>query len=158
MESVYLELRKLAAAKLAQEAPGHTLDPTALVHEAYLKLAEQSGWDHRGHYFAAAAEAMRRILVDHARARNAIKRGGDLTRVPLNDQTIPSRGDDEILAVHEALEELTNVDAVAADLVKLRYFAGLSATDAAAALELPERTAGRLWAYARAWLRERIES
>ncbi len=157
LQSVYTELRKLAAAKLAHESPGHTLDPTALVHEAYLRLIATASWDSRGHFFAAAAEAMRRILVDHARARKAVKRGGDQVRLTLDDPPARSRRDDEILAVHESLDKLAQSDAMAAELVKLRYFAGLTAAEAAQTLGLSQRSASRLWVYARAWLRTEIQ-
>jgi RNA polymerase sigma factor (TIGR02999 family) len=157
---VYDELRRLAAARLAREAPGQTLQPTALVHEAYLRLigpGDGKPWDDRGHFFAAAAEAMRRILVDAARRKSRTKHGGDLRRVDGDqvDQAIAPPVTD-LLALDEALEKLAATDRVSADLVKLRYFAGLSLAAAAAALGLPARTAGRRWAYARAWLSEEI--
>jgi RNA polymerase sigma factor (TIGR02999 family) len=157
---VYDELRRLAAARLAREKPGQTLNATALVHEAYLRLvgpANQHGWDSRGHFFAAAAEAMRRILVESARRKAAAKRGGAAVRGELLDAEIAApEADDELLALDEALTLLGQTDAVAAELVKLRYFAGLTGVEAAAALGLSARTADRTWAYARAWLRKRI--
>jgi RNA polymerase sigma factor (TIGR02999 family) len=154
---VYEELRQLAAQKMAQEAPGRTLQATALVHEAYLKLVdgeEAKHWNGRGHFFGAAAEAMRRILVDQARRRSAAKRGGVLQRGDLRESAIaaPVRGD-QLLAINEALERLSTVDSVAASLVKLRYFAGLDMSEAAAALGISVRTAHEIWAYARSWLR-----
>jgi RNA polymerase sigma factor (TIGR02999 family) len=158
---VYEELRKLAAQKMAQEAPGHTLQPTALVHEAYLRLVggdRETHWDSRGHFFAAAAEAMRRILVESARRRNTLKRGGDrgLAHLDLANLASPDRPD-ELLAVHEALAALAAADPQAAELVKLRYFVGLPVPEAAKALNLSTRSAERLWVYARAWLRRAIE-
>jgi RNA polymerase sigma factor (TIGR02999 family) len=153
---VYDELRKLAAQKLAHERPGQTLQATALVHEAFLRLvggAGAAGWTGRGHFFAAAAEAMRRILVDQARRKLSLRRGGDLQRLPIEDQEIeaPERSAD-LLAVHEALERFQDVDATAAQIVKLRYFAGLTIPQAAEALGISTSTADRAWAYARAWL------
>jgi len=152
---VYNELRKLAAAKLANEKPGQTLQATALVHDAYIRLVDQEcqRWDNRGHFFVAAAEAMRRILVDSARRRQSLRRGGDLEHRSLDDLAISGpEPDDKVLAVSEALEQLSATDQTAAELVKLRYFAGLTGKDAAAALGLAERSADRLWVYARAWL------
>ena len=147
---------------MAGQAAGHTLDATALVHEAYLRLvgpADGPRWAGRGHFFAAAAEAMRHILVDRARRRNAVKRGGAAARIDLPEDALVApddRGDAELLAVDEALGRLAAADPQAAELVKLRYFAGLSIPDAAAALGVAPRTADRLWAYARAWLRAAI--
>jgi RNA polymerase sigma factor (TIGR02999 family) len=153
---VYDELRKLAAAKLAHEKPGQTLQATALVHEAYLRLVggEQGRrWDSRGHFFAAAAEAMRRLMVESARRKQSLKRGERLARQPLDELAIAapeSRYD--LLALNEALDELAAADAQAAELVKLRFFAGLTAEQAAAALGVSARTADRIWGYARAFL------
>jgi RNA polymerase sigma factor (TIGR02999 family) len=158
---VYDELRQLAAQKLAQEKSGHTLQPTALVHEAYLRLVGdgETGWDHRGHFFAAAAEAMRRILVDHARQRTAQKRGGNARRVPWDERfAVAERQDDELLALDEALGELEQHDAQAARLVKLRYFSGLTHQQAAEALGISRRVADRIWAVAKAWLYQRIQA
>jgi RNA polymerase sigma factor (TIGR02999 family) len=157
---VYDELRRLAAHKLAHEQPGQTLQPTALVHEAYLRLvaAEQpQPWDGRRHFFAAAAQAMRRILIDRARRKGAVKRGGGTRRLDLDDLALTSdeRGD-ELLALDEALDELERHDAQAARLVQLRYFAGLSHQEAADALGIGRRAADRLWALARAWLYRQI--
>lgn len=158
---VYEELRKLAAAKLSAEPSGNTLQPTALVHEAYLRLVGSTNvdqWDHRGHFFAAAAEAMRRILIDNARRRAAIKHGGGLERQLLDAETVSSKEPrEDLLALDEALDRLAAEDPLKANLVKLRYFVGLSLPEAAAALGLSERTAGRHWAYARAWLRRAVE-
>ena len=153
---VYDELRKLAARTLAQEKPGQTLEATALVHEAYLRLVDtdrEQHWNSRGHFFAAAAEAMRRILVDQARRRLSLRRGGNLQRHQLEDQEIavPEPSVD-VLALHEALERFQSVDALAGQIVKLRYFAGLTIPQAAQALGISTSTADRSWAYARAWL------
>jgi RNA polymerase sigma factor (TIGR02999 family) len=154
---VYDELRKLAAHRLAHQTPGQTLQPTALVHEAYLRLVgdpEGSNWDNRGHFFSAAAEAMRRILVENARRKGRRKHGGDLTRHDLDAAepvALPEVRED-LLALDEALTKLTSVDPQAAQLVQLRYFAGLSIPEAARVLGVSPRTADRLWAFARAWL------
>jgi RNA polymerase sigma factor (TIGR02999 family) len=158
---VYEELRKLAAQKMAHEAAGHTLQPTALVHEAWLRLvgSGHEKWNGRGHFFSAAAEAMRRILIEAARRRHSQRRGGGLERVDLDDsQLILERPADEILAVDEALDKLAKEDPLAAELVKLRYFIGMALPEAAQALRISPRTADRLWAYARTWLRVEIES
>jgi RNA polymerase sigma factor (TIGR02999 family) len=153
---VYDELRRLAAARLAAERPGHTLQPTALVHEAYLRLVggeQPQDWNGRGHFFAAAAEAMRRILVDQARRKLADKHGGGRPRVGLTDDlAAPGDRPDDLVALDEALERLGRHDPDAARLVTLRYFGGLSHQDAAAALGLSRGAADRLWALARAWL------
>jgi RNA polymerase sigma factor (TIGR02999 family) len=157
---VYDELRKLAAHKLAQETPGHTLQPTALVHEAYLRLVDHEKvkhWASRGHFFAAAAEAMRRVLIDSARRRCAQKRGGEGKRQTLQglEAAIPG-SDGEMLAVDEALDRLRKLDPAKADLVQLRYFGGLTIPEAADALGISVMTANRYWAYARAWLHEEL--
>ncbi len=158
---VYDELRRLAAARLAAESSGNTLQPTALVHEAYLRLvgaSEGNLWDNRGHFFAAAAEAMRRILIDDARRKATVRHGGALQRQALDPDAVASRQPHEdLLALDEALDRLATEDPLKADLVKLVYFVGLSLAEAAAALNLSERTAGRHWAYARAWLRREVE-
>lgn len=158
---VYDELRRIAAHKMASEAPGHTLQPTALVHEAWLRLAGNGAqtWENRGHFFAAAAEAMRRILVDHARRKLSQKRGSGAERVELNESMIVlSAPPDELLAVNEALDQLVQEDPQAAELVKLRYFAGLTMEEAASALGLGKRTAEGIWTYARAWLHRAIRA
>jgi RNA polymerase sigma factor (TIGR02999 family) len=158
---VYEELRRLAAIRLAAEPSGNTLQPTALVHEAYLRLVGTPGgdqWDHRGHFFAAAAEAMRRILIDHARRKAATCHGGTLQRQTLDAEDVaapPVRED--LAALDKALDRLAAEDPVKADLVKLRYFVGLPLAEAAVALGMSERTASRHWAYARAWLRRAID-
>jgi RNA polymerase sigma factor (TIGR02999 family) len=157
---VYDELRKLAAQRLARESKEYTLDATGLVHEAYLRLVDPEAvisWDHRGHFFAAAAEAMRRILVERARRRARVKHGGHAQRVELRDSDHPSTSSpDEIIAVDDALDRLAIEDPTAASLVKLRYFAGLSVEDAAQSLGISRATAYRLWTYARAWVRRTI--
>ncbi len=157
-EAVYAELRRVAGAKLRREAPGHTLQPTALVNEAYLRLVPgAAGWDNRRHFFGAAAEAMRRILVDHARARRAEKRGGGLERVTLAGVDIAAESMAvDVLAIDAALSELAAARPRLAELVNLRCFAGLSIDEAAAALEVSPATAKRDWAFARAWLAERL--
>ena len=153
---VYGELRRLAAHKMAQEAPGHTLQPTALVHEAWLRLVtpEQQGqFQNRAHFFGAAAEAMRRILVDRAREKKALKRGGDWERVELESVEVHSpMPDDELLALDEALDRLATVDTRAAEMVKLCFFVGLTQEEAARELGVSLATAERIWAFARAWL------
>jgi RNA polymerase sigma factor (TIGR02999 family) len=157
---VYDELRKLAAEKMAQEKPGQTLQATALVHEAYLRLvgAEKAqGWNSRGHFFAAAAEAMRRILIGNARRKRAQKRGGQAQRVDLDAIELMDRpANDKLLAMEDALTRLAAKDPVKAELVKLRYFAGLTNQAAAAMLSISTATAERYWAYARAWLQNEI--
>jgi len=157
---VYEELRKLAAARLANEKPGQTLQPTALVHEAYLRLVDVKQvqqWDSRGHFFAAAAEAMRRILVDVVRRKNADIHGGGRQRLELLDADLISRASpDRIIALDEALTKLDDEDSTASELVKLRLFAGLSLEDSATALGLSRATVYRHWAYARAWLRAEL--
>src|SRR5262245_58359887 len=158
---VYDELRKLAAQRLSREQPGQTLDPTALVHEAYVRLVDvekAQHWGSRGHFFAAAAEAMRRILVDNARRKHSQKRGGDRAREDLDDlQPATPEPQEDLLALDEALNKLAATDRAAADVVQLRYFAGLTLPEAAEALGISPRTAGRLWAFARAWLRREVE-
>jgi RNA polymerase sigma factor (TIGR02999 family) len=157
---VYDELRRLAAQRLAGEGPGHTLQPTALVHEAYLKLVgpdPSQPWNGKAHFFAAAAEAMRRILIDHARRKHRTRRGGGMKRVELDDMDdvesiTASGGADEIVALDEALTQLATADPSKAELVRLRYFAGLTLEQAAELLGISRATAARHWAFARAWL------
>lgn len=153
---VYQELRRLAARRIAEERSGQTLQATALVHEAWLRLVDAESapaWNSRNHFFAAAAEAMRRILVENARRKMCLKRGAGAVKVDLDALELAIEGNaDHVLAVNDALEKLTMVDPQAADLVKLRFFAGLDGEETAAALGVPVRTASRLWAYARAWL------
>jgi RNA polymerase sigma factor (TIGR02999 family) len=158
---VYGELRRRAAEKLGQEKPGQTLQATALVHEAYLRLVDPDTarhWDSRGHFFAAAAESMRRILIDIARHKQSLKAGGGLARENLDEIDIaaPEPGED-VLALDEALEKLSAADKTAAELVRLRFFAGLSIPEAAEILGISPRSADRLWAYARAWLHREIK-
>ena len=157
---VYDELRKLAAQKIVQEKPGQTLQATALVHEAYVRLVggEQSqDWNGRGHFFAAAAEAMRRILVESARGKAREKHGGDWRRVDFEDLDVTtSVSPDQLVALDDALERLVVLDRLAGELVKLRYFAGLALDQAAAALSISTATAYRHWAYARAWLHNEL--
>jgi len=156
-QAVYVELRRVARANLRHESPGHTLQPTALVNEAYLRLGSGCIFENRRHFFAAAAEAMRRILVDHARKRGAEKRGGGLDRVTLSGVDIAAAGDlVDVLAVDAALTELATGRPRHAELVKLRCFAGMSIEEAAQALEISPATAKRDWAFARAWLAERM--
>src|SRR5262245_52886681 len=157
---VYDELRKLAAARMAREAPGQTLQATALVHEAWLKLAgsERQEWRGRAHFFGAAAEAMRRILVDQARRKESQKHGGDRAREELHESRIELRAPAaEVLAVQDALDALEAEDRLAAEVVKLRYFAGMSVPEIADTLGWSPRTVDRHWAFARAWLKRAIE-
>jgi RNA polymerase sigma factor (TIGR02999 family) len=153
---VYDELRKLAAQKLAQERPGQTLQATALVHEAYLRLVngkQAQHWDTRAHFFAAAAEAMRRILIDKARSKGRLRRGGDRRHVNLDDIRIATETSaDDLLDLDDALQRLADLDPVRTELVKLRFFAGLTMSEAAAVLGLSVATAERYWAFARSWL------
>lgn len=156
---VYEELRRLAAAKMAQERPGQTLQPTALVHEAWLRLGGGEGqtWQNRAHFFGAAAEAMRRILIDNARRKRAVRHGGGQERLDINDVDVATAAnDDSLLAVHEALDRFAAQDQRKAELVKLRYFAGLNIEQAAEVLGVSPATAKRWWAYARAWLHTEI--
>jgi RNA polymerase sigma factor (TIGR02999 family) len=158
---VYDELRKLAAQKLARETPGQTLQPTALVHEAYLRLvgeAEEQHWDSRGHFFAAAAEAMRRILVETARRKAGLKRGGDRDRVEVIDGLLAApEPREDLVALDAALTKLAQTDKQAAELVQLRYLTGLPMAEIAEILGVAPRTADRLWAFAKAWLHQEIE-
>jgi RNA polymerase sigma factor (TIGR02999 family) len=156
---VYAELRKLAAARLAAEPAGQTLQPTALVHEAYLRLVGNgdSGWDSRGHFFAAAAEAMRRIVVEAARRKRRVKHGGDCARVDVELADLPTRMPaDDLLALDESLRQLEAEDPVKARLVTLRYFAGLTIEQAADSCGISRVTAHRYWTFARAWLHQRM--
>ncbi len=156
---VYDELRKLAAGHMANEAPGHTLDATALVHEAYLRLVGEQQFANRRHFFAAAAEAMRRILIESARRQASLKRGGGLVRRELvESELIAPELSDDVLALDEALVQLASVDAQAAEIVKLRYFVGLTSQQAADATGLSLRSVERTWAYARAWLFDKLKS
>jgi RNA polymerase sigma factor (TIGR02999 family) len=157
---VYDELRRIAAAKMAQEQPGQTLQATALVHEAWLRLVDDNGdarFENRAHFFGAAAEAMRRILVDNARRKRAVRHGGEFLRVDWTELDVASASDDDtVLAVSEALDKLAARDKTSAELIKLRFFAGLPNIEAAKILGIPERTAKRTWAYARAWLLDEL--
>lgn len=161
VELVYADLRKLAARYMEGERSGHTLQPTALVHEAFLKLIDQSQVDWRGksHFFAVGAQAMRRILVNHAKSRGRIKRGGKLHRLPLDEAlTVSMEDDDDVLAVDEALEKLAQVDERQARIVELRFFGGLSVEETAEVLRLSKRTVEREWTACRAWLRRELAS
>jgi len=158
---VYEELRRLAAGRMAHEAPGHTLQPTALVHEAWLRLVGDTNpkFQNRAHFFGAAGEAMRRILIDRARKKRALRHGGGQQRVDLDHIELAATGqDDELLAVHEALDKLAALHPVEAQVVKLRYFVGMTNEEAAEALAISPRTATQHWAHARAWLFHEISS
>jgi RNA polymerase sigma factor (TIGR02999 family) len=158
---VYHDLRRLAAHQLAHEATGQTLEPTALVHEAYLRLVGDKAtttWAGRAHFFAAASEAMRRILVENARRKKRIKHGGEWARLPLEEaKLLAPEPNEDVLALDEALTELAATDRAAADLVQLRYFGGLSIPDAARALGVSPRTAIRMWTFARTWLHDKLQ-
>ena len=156
---VYQELRQLAAQRFRKELPGQTLQATALVHEAYLRLvgSEEQRWSGRRHFFSAAAEAMRRILIENARRKQSLKRGGDRKRIQLDDADLAIEGaSDDLIALDEALEKLAEKDRMKAELVKLRYFAGLTGEQAAEVLGISHSTADEHWAYAKAWLRFEI--
>lgn len=159
---VYQRLRRLAEQHLTRESPDHTLQATALVHEAYLRLLgeqerRQTQWQGSAQFFSAAAEAMRRILVEHARSRRRLKRGGDRERVPWDsDLAVAPRADDQLAALDQAMTELEQKDPIAAELVKLRYFAGLTLAEASSVLGLAPRTADRVWAFGRAWLHQGV--
>ena len=158
---VYAELRKLAAAKMSHESPNQTLQPTALVHEAWLRLAgnQSPRFDGRGHFFAAAAEAMRRILIEKARRKSALRHGGDQQRLDIDDLQLAMPGkDDELLAMNDALNKFAVIHPIQAEVVKLRYFVGLTHVETAQALRLSERTVKNHWAQARAWLFREIQS
>lgn len=159
---VYNELRRLAAHRLSREAPGQTLQPTALVHEAYLRLiGDKRGarWENRGHFFAAASEAMRRILVDEVRRKRSLKRGGSMARQEIDATNLAApEPREDLLALDEALTQLAESEPVAAQLVQLRYFGGLTIPEAAKVLHISPRTANRHWTYARAWLHQRLQS
>ncbi len=158
---VYEELRKLAARRMANESPGQTLQPTALVHEAWLRLvgSGQQTWQNRSHFFGAAAEAMRRILIDRARRKRALRHGGGQHRLDIQEFEIAADSDDDqLLAVNEALDQLALEDKPKAELVKLRYFVGLNIEEAAQMLSISAPTAKRWWAYARAWLYHQIKA
>jgi RNA polymerase sigma factor (TIGR02999 family) len=158
---VYEELRLLAAHKMSQESPGQTLQATALVHEAYIRLVEKrdQSWENRGHFFVAAAEAMRRILIENARRKKSFKYGGARQKIDLDDDKLAIRvSSDELFALNEALDKLEKEDRVVADLVKLRYFVGLTFEQAAETLGVSRRSVYRYWAYARAWLHQELEN
>jgi RNA polymerase sigma factor (TIGR02999 family) len=158
---VYDELRKLAAYKMAQEQPGHTLQPTALVHEAWLRIIgqQQQRWENRKQFFIAASEAMRRILVDRARKRQAIRHGGDLQGVELESVELPIESEPEhLLRIHELLDQLAAEEPTRAEVVKLHCFVGISLVEIAEVLNLSEKTVQRYWAYAKAWLRHKLEA
>lgn len=158
---VYQELRQLAAQRMSKESPGQTLQATALVHEAYIRLvgAEEQNWSSRGHFFSAAAEAMRRILIENARRKKSLRHGGERKRVDFDEAAIAKDNDtssDDLIALDEALKKLSEKDKVSADLIKLRFFAGLTMEQAANIVGIPRRTADRNWSYARAWLYKEI--
>ena len=158
---VYQELRRLAAQKLSHEAPGQTLQATALVHEAYIRLvkAEDQNWSSRGHFFTAAAEAMQRILIENARRKRSLRHGGDRQRIDIDEAVLAlDATSDQLIALDEALKRLSEQDKLKADLVKLRYYAGLTIPQAAEALGLSSTTADRYWAYARAWLHTELKT
>ena len=161
LPGLYAELRQLAAAKMARESSAHTLQPTALVHDAWLRLGadRQPAWENRAHFFAAAAETMRRILIDRARQRHALRHGGGQQRLDVDAVEIAGDGpaDDQVIAVHEAMAKFAAEEPRKAELVKLRYFGGLTLEEAASALDIPFGTAKRWWSYARAWLYREIQ-
>lgn len=161
LKAVYGELHRMAAARLTREPEGQTLSPTGLVHEAYLRIAPQGGigaWNSRGHFFSAASEAMRRILVEAARRKQSLRRGGNHQRVPLAAEVAdPTDSDERLIALNEALDALFLEKPRVAELVKLRYFAGLSIEEAAECLEISDRTAHYWWAFAKAWLKDSMD-
>lgn len=160
-QAVYDELRRMAGARMSGEAAGHTLDGTALVHEAYVRLVDSQrvhDWNSRGHFFAAAAEAMRRILIDHARRKKSQKRGGEMQRVDLDDAaTMLDAPHEDLLSIDQALQDFEAIEPEKAKLVRLRFFAGLSASDASSVLAISKATADRWWAFSRAWLYSRLD-
>ena len=161
LRTAYKELRRLASAKMARESPGHTLQPTALVHEAWIRIAggEEHRWQSRAHFFSAAAEAMRRILIESARRKRAVRHGGGMDRVDVDAVDIAvDASSDELLAVHEALDKFAAHDPQKAELVKLRYFVGLTLEESAEVLGICARTAKRHWVYARAWLYDAMKT
>jgi RNA polymerase sigma factor (TIGR02999 family) len=159
LDHVYDELRRVAAAKISQESPGQTLSATGLVHEAFLRIGADQSFENRAHFYAAASEAMRRILVDAARKRKTAKHGNDHERLEISLDRIGTEApESDILALHDALEQFTAIDPAKAELVKLRYFAGLSADEAAELLGISPATADRWWVFARAWLRRKMDS
>jgi RNA polymerase sigma factor (TIGR02999 family) len=157
---VYDELRRLARAKMANEASGHSLQPTELVHEAYLRLVDTThpqAWKHRGHFFSAAPEAVRRILVERARRRSAVKHGGAAVRHSLDEScAAPLKPSEEVIAIHDVLDKLAEADRASSELVKLRYFVGMTMEEAAETLGISVRTAHYVWSYARSWLRREL--
>lgn len=159
---VYEELRKLARARMANERNGHTLQPTELVHEAYIRLigGTEIEWSGRSHFFGAAAEAMRRILIDRARRRQAARHGGDHRRIDLDDEELIAREDDDerLLRLHQALQKFEEYDPIRSELVKLRYFAGLTNREAAQAIQVSTATADRYWVFAKAWLQKEMKN
>jgi RNA polymerase sigma factor (TIGR02999 family) len=158
---VYTELRKLAASKMAGESSGHTLQPTALVHEAWLRLTgnQDLKWEGRAHFFAAAAESMRRILIERARRKHAVRHGGNYQRVEFLEEDLPAGPDDAVLlAINEALDKLAALDHIKAELVKLRYFVGMTIPEASRVLGISEPTAKRYWSFSRAWLYQEIQN
>ena len=159
--TVYEELRQMAARRMAAESPAHTLQPTVLVHDAWVRLGaqQQPSWENRAHFFAAASEAMRRILVDHARSRLAAKRGGGARPLNIDNMELPANvpQDETLMCLHEALDGLEQADPRTAELVKLRYFVGMSYAEAAAAMGISVPTAKQWWAYARAWLLNELD-
>ena len=160
LKLLYIDLRSLAAARMKNEPPGHTLQATALVHEAWLRLGDpdENRWESRGHFFAAAAEAMRRILIDRARKKNRPKHGGDLRKTEFDDLEITAGADDELLVeVNELLDRLAEEDPPKAEVVKLKFFIGLSNAEAAEVLGVSEKTVGRHWRFAKAWLYDAIK-
>jgi RNA polymerase sigma factor (TIGR02999 family) len=160
LDLLYEELRRLASSKMAREAPGNTLQPTALVHEAWLRLVgvQNPKFENRAHFFAAAAEAMRRILIDRARRKLAVRRGGDFARVDVDEQELAAPGpDDQLLAVHEALDSLAKDHLVQAEVVKLRYFVGMTNEETAGALDISVATVKNYWTFARIWIFNEIK-